>query len=216
MQVLVLASSSQYRAALLQRLNRPFRTLSPNIDESARPGEAPAALASRLALEKALAVAKMLKPDDEALIIASDQVASFNNRRIGKPGTVPVACEQLLGMSGQQVTFHTAVCVLPNKYVSTGLSPKRANEQAPTGNPDQTQPFTALDTTVAHLRSLDPGEIERYVKADNPLDCAGSFKVEALGISLFKSVDSRDPTALIGLPMITLCDGLRQFGLTIP
>jgi septum formation protein len=205
MQDLVLASGSQYRAELLSRLGMEFRTFSPNIDESAFPGERPDLLAQRLADAKALAVMRMLsKPDGSTLtqaqskttlIIASDQVASVNKQLLGKPLTAQKACEQLKCMSGKSVQFHTSLHLL---NVQSGSS------------------FTSLDTSVATLRTLDKATISRYVSLDNPLDCAGSFKVESLGISLFESIDSSDPTALIGLPMISLCKGLRHFGWQVP
>lgn len=193
MQVLVLASGSRYRADLLQRLNLPFLQCSPDIDESALPDEAPDELATRLAREKADAARILTQPG--ALVIASDQVAACKGLRLHKPGTAERAREQLRLMSGHSVDFYTALCLL-----DTGSG----------------HIFSALDTTTARLRTLDEEEITRYIAADQPLDCAGSFKVEALGISLFDSVDSRDPTALIGLPMIALCRGLREAGIPIP
>lgn len=200
---LVLASSSSYRADLLQRLNMPFMSLSPDIDETARNNESAEALATRLASEKAKAAAESLRATNpeavsqlvDLLFIGSDQVASLDGQPIGQPGTVPKACKQLQRMQGQSVIFHTALCI---------------------HQPASGQSFSALDTTVARLRRLNELEIERYIAIDNPLDCAGSFKVEALGISLFESVASEDPTALIGLPLIALCRGLRSFGVAVP
>lgn len=193
MQVLVLASGSPYRAELLRRLNLPFEQCSPDIDESAFSGEAPDALAMRLAHEKANAARILTQPG--ALVIASDQVAACGAERLHKPGSEARARAQLHRMSGHSVDFYTALCLL-----DTGSG----------------HCYTALDRTTAHLRSLDDEEIARYVSAEQPLDCAGSFKVESLGISLFRSVDCQDPTALIGLPMIALCEGLRQSGIRIP
>ena len=193
MQVLVLASGSRYRAELLQRLNLPFLQCSPNIDESALSGETPDTLATRLAREKADA-ARILTQDD-ALVIASDQVAACQGERLHKPGTEKRAREQLSLMSGHSVDFYTALCLLDTR---------------------SGRYFTALDTTTARLRPLKADEIGRYIAADQPLDCAGSFKVDSLGISLFESVESQDPTALIGLPMIALCQGLRQAGIEAP
>jgi septum formation protein len=210
--VLVLASESRHRAELLRRLNLPFSQLAPDIDESSDPDEAPATLAARLALTKAKAVAAALRralvdtatqpPTSRSaslpsshLIIASDQVAALGQQRLRKPGTELRAVEQLTAMSGTSVHFYTALCLLDS---ATGRR------------------FEALDTTVAHLRTLSAAEVTRYVKVEQPLDCAGSFKVESLGISLFESIDSQDPSALVGLPMIKLCDGLRQFGVAVP
>lgn len=205
MQALVLASGSQYRAELLTRLGIPFQTISPDIDESVRVEELPASLAQRLAQEKAIAAQhRWLQPRDTAssasggttaLIIASDQVASVDKTRLSKPMDVDTAHRQLASMSGRTVSFHTALHLL---------------------DVTSQQCYQALDITHATLRELDSQTIARYVERDQPLDCAGSFKVESLGISLFESVRSEDPTALIGLPMIELCRGLRQFGLQVP
>lgn len=213
MQGLVLASSSQYRAELLSRLGVTFDTISPDIDESAHPGEPPDVLAMRLAQNKARAAVQLLEYGDQkqllehsgqklqsrhpgpTLVIASDQLASVNAELLGKPLTQQRACEQLARMSGQHVLFHTSLHLLD---LQSGTH------------------FSALDITRAKLRSLDSATIRRYVEYEKPLDCAGSFKVESLGISLFESIDSVDPTALIGLPMIELCKGLRQFGWQLP
>lgn len=211
----LLASGSHYRAQLLARLQQPFEQFSPQIDESAHPQEPPAHLSQRLAREKACAPAlkafldsQLPEPENAQLqplnagsaasstiIIASDQVAAVGKQHLGKPGTAAHACEQLALMRGQRVVFSTALYML---------------------NTQSQQVFTALDQTTAHLRMLSDTEIERYVEADQPLDCAGSFKVEALGISLFESVESQDPTALIGLPMIAVCRGLRELGVAVP
>ena len=194
----VLASGSRFRAELLSRLNRPFLQVSPNVDESALAAEPPDKLATRLAAIKASApsiaefVAKSASPP---IIIASDQVAAFNNQLLGKPGTFERAREQLVSMRGQAVSFYTSLHMI---------------------NLEDGRQFSALDTTVATLRALTESEIVRYLEADQPLECAGSFKVESLGISLFSSVETNDPTALIGLPMIAVCEGLRQFGLDVP
>jgi septum formation protein len=195
LQVLVLASGSSYRAELLRRLGLPFTQVSPDIDETAWADESPPALAQRLAREKALAVRGIADCPADALVIASDQVAALGHRRLHKPGSTDLACAQLASMSGQTVEFITALHLL---NTATG------------------QRFEAVDRTVARLRELGSDEIERYVKRERPLDCAGSFKVEALGISLFASVSSEDPTALIGLPLIALCNGLRRFGRSVP
>ncbi|MFT4729235.1 MAG: septum formation protein [Granulosicoccus sp.] len=194
----LLASGSHYRADLLKRLNRPFQQVSPDVDESQHLNEAPTTLASRLAKTKANASAIrefIATAPNHSIIIASDQVAALGDQILGKPGTLERARQQLASMQGQSVSFHTSLYM-------RNLA-------------DDTH-FSALDTTVAKLRMLSSGEIERYLDADNPLDCAGSFKVESLGISLFSSVETSDPTALVGLPMIALCEGLRQFGLEVP
>lgn len=171
----------------------PFSQVSPDIDETARPGEPPDDLATRLAIEKAAAVRSLTS--EPAFIIASDQVASLGSERLRKPGTVEAAHDQLREMNGQSVDFFTSLCLLDT---TTGRQ------------------FDALDHTTAQLRALTEPEIHRYIASDLPLDCAGSFKVESLGITLFDSVVSKDPTALIGLPLIALCNGLRQFGIDLP
>jgi septum formation protein len=198
LQALVLASGSQYRAELLDRLNRPFEQVSPDVDESQFSGESPQNLAQRLASSKAHAPAIAqftLKSATPPIIIASDQVAALGDQILGKPGTLDRARQQLVNMQGKSVSFHTSLYM-------RNLA-------------DDTH-FEAIDTTITRLRSLTSEEIERYLEADNPLDCAGSFKVESLGISLFSSVETSDPTALVGLPMIAVCEGLRQFGLQVP
>lgn len=198
MQVLVLASGSQYRVELLNRLKRPFKQVSSNVDESRLYGELPTHLASRLALTKANspAIANFIAHSPTPpIIIASDQVAALGDQILGKPGTLARARLQLHSMQGQAVSFHTSL------YMR---------------NLADNSHYAALDTTVATLRSLSMNEIDRYLDTDNPLDCAGSFKVESLGISLFDNVRSNDPTALVGLPMIEVCKGLRQFGLELP
>lgn len=198
MQVLVLASGSQYRAELLKRLKRPFSQVSPDVDESQFPGEAPHELARRLAFNKAGAtkIAEFIANSPiPPIILASDQVAALGEKTLGKPGTVERARAQLVSMQGQSISFYTSLYM---RNLADGTH------------------FSALDTTVAKLRPLNSDEIERYLEADNPLDCAGSFKVESLGISLFSSVQTADPTALVGLPMIAVCEGMRRFGLNVP
>lgn len=187
---LVLASTSRYRRELLQRLGLPFDCARPEVDETPLNNEAPLALATRLAATKAVEVACR---HPGAWVIGSDQVADLNGQPLGKPGTVEAACAQLTAMSGQTVHFHTAVC----------LSRDGAS-------------FTATDLTEVRFRALEPDEIARYVATEQPLDCAGSFKCEGLGISLFDAIDNRDPTALIGLPLITLCGLLRRAGFAVP
>lgn len=190
--MIVLGSTSKYRAELLSRLHLPFEAAKPACDESALPGEAPGALASRLAQTKALSL-KDAYPN--AIIIGSDQVAALGDHILGKPGSVSKAREQLQSMRGQSVVFYTALSVFDT------ASGNVLNE---------------TDQTIATLRALSDEAIERYIAADQPLDCAGSFMVEKLGISLFDRVESTDPTALIGLPLIKLCHCLRKLGVAVP
>ncbi len=186
---LVLGSTSRYRRELLQRLRLPFEVLAPQVDETPRPGERPADLAQRLALEKARDVAAR-RP--QAVVIGSDQVADLDGEAIGKPGTHERAREQLQRMSGRQVVFQTAVAV-----VGPGGGFQRC-ELAP---------------VRVQFRRLRDVEIERYLQLDQPYDCAGSAKSESLGIALLDTIDSDDPTALIGLPLIRTCALLRAAGL---
>ncbi|HEY9253377.1 MAG TPA: Maf family nucleotide pyrophosphatase [Stenotrophomonas sp.] len=185
---LILASTSAYRRELLARLGLPFEQARPQVDETPWPGEAPAPLALRLAEAKARALA-----DEGAWALGSDQVAELDGLPLGKPGTFDAAVAQLSAMSGRSVHFHTAVCL---------ASP--------------TSTHLASDLTVVHFRNLSAAEIERYLHAESPLDCAGSFKCEGLGISLFEAIDSRDPTALVGLPLIATARLLRQAGFAVP
>lgn len=187
MPALILASTSRYRQELLSRLRLPFEAVAPEVDETSLPGEAPAALAERLALAKARAVAAK-QPD--AIVIGSDQVADLGGEAIGKPGTHDAAVEQLRRMSGREVVFQTAVAV-----VAPGIA---AIERA---------------EVRVRFRTLDDTAIEAYLRADQPYDCAGSAKVESLGVALLESVESDDPTALIGLPLIRTCALLRRAGL---
>jgi septum formation protein len=189
---LVLASTSRYRRELLERLRLPFDVARPEVDETALPGEAPQALAVRLAKAKARAVAGTLDGDGWAL--GSDQVADLAGRALGKPGGREAAIAQLRAMSGGAVRFHTALCL---------------------AHPDG-RALAAIDLTEVRFRALADAEIERYVDAEQPFDCAGSFKSEGLGITLFEAIDNRDPTALIGLPLIATCALLRQAGFTLP
>lgn len=187
---IVLASGSAYRAELLHRLGLTFTRHSPDIDEQPREGETPSQLALRLAQEKALAIAAH---HPKALIIGSDQVASLKGAPLGKPGTVKRACEQLAACSGESVTFYTGLCV-------TGLG----------------QTDSLVDTYTVTFRQLSASQIKRYVEKELPLDCAGSFKMEGLGISLFERLEGSDPNTLIGLPMIRLTTLLNQRGIAIP
>lgn len=187
---LLLASTSPYRRALLERLALPFHAERPQVDETPRPGEAPRALAQRLALAKAQAVAAS---HPGHWVIGSDQVADLQGRPLGKPGDVEGAHAQLAAMSGQSVQFHTALCLTDGERV-----------------------LQACDLTTVRFRPLQRAEIVRYIDAEQPLDCAGSFKCEGLGISLFESIENRDPTALVGLPLIALCALLREAGFAVP
>ncbi len=186
---LILGSTSRYRRELLSRLHLPFTVVAPQVDETPRPGEAPAALALRLALEKAREVAAR---HPEAIVIGSDQVADLDGEAIGKPGTHERAVRQLRRMSGRRLVFQTGVAVL---RPSTGF------EQA------------LLAPVRVSVRRLTDIEIERYLELEQPYDCAGSAKSEALGIALLEAIDSDDPTALVGLPLIRTCELLRQAGL---
>lgn len=192
MRRLVLASTSTFRRELLSRLQLPFETAAPDTDETPLPGEAPAATAERLALVKASAVADRF-PD--ALIIGSDQVAFYGQQRFGKPGTRENASKQLRAMSGKAVIFHTGLCLL---NTATGRSHVR-------GIP-----------TEVHFRELSDAEISRYLDKEDALNCAGSAKSEGLGISLMEAMRGDDPNALVGLPLIALCQMLRAEGLELP
>ena len=188
---LILASTSPYRRELLARLRLPFEIDVPEVDEAAHPGELPPALAKRLATTKAAVVAA-LQPG--AWVIGSDQVAVIGDTALGKPRSRAVALDQLAAMSGRSVEFLTAVSLV------------RSDGQR----------FDSIDVTTVHFRHLHPAEIARYIDAEQPFDCAGSFKSEGLGIALFEAIDSRDPTALIGLPLIATARLLRQAGFALP
>ncbi len=189
---LVLGSTSPYRRELLQRLRLDFSVLSPEVDETPQPGEAPRQLALRLALAKARAVAAQ---QPQAVVIGSDQVADLAGQPLGKPGTHERAAAQLRQMSGHSVVFQTAVAVVCQ---ATGF------EQVD------------LAAVTVRFRDLSDAEIERYLRAEQPYDCAGSAKSEGLGISLLDAIDSDDPTALVGLPLIRTCRMLRAAGLVLP
>lgn len=191
-QRLVLASTSYYRRQLLDRLRIPFIVHAPGIEETPLAGEEALSLAHRLAQAKAVAVAERY-PD--GVIIGSDQTAVLGNTLLGKPGTVAAAVAQLQAASGAQVLFHTGVHV---------FDPRRQQHAA------------HVDTTIVRFRQLSEQEIVRYVEAETPLDCAGAFKAEGLGISLFERIDSQDPTALMGLPLIWLSGALRRAGFDVP
>lgn len=189
---LVLASSSPYRRELLARLRLDFTTHSPDIDESELPGESATEMALRLAVAKAAAGASRF---GDALIIGSDQVALLDSRKLGKPGNYAAAVEQLAAMSGKTVSFHTALCLMN----------ARTNRRQ-----------TAVSTVAVTMRQLERVEIERYLAAEPAFDCAGSARIEALGISLVEKINGDDPNALIGLPLIDLCRMLRQEGVNLP
>lgn len=190
MRQLILASSSSYRRELLAKLQLNFETHAPHINEERLSGETATELASRLATEKALA---LTSEHPGALIIGSDQVAECNGVLLGKPGTAEKAIEQLTHCSGQAVNFHTGLCL--------------ADAADGTHN-------TLCETYSVHFRDLSGNEIERYVALDQPLDCAGSFKAEGLGITLFEKMEGSDPNILIGLPLIRLIDLLKQRGIS--
>ncbi len=188
---LILASGSRYRAELLGRFGLPFTQQSPDIDETPRRDEAAAPLAARLALAKAQAVAAAAPG---AWVIGSDQVCACEGRLLGKPGTREKAIEQLRFLSGKYSAFITAVALLQHGGDS----------------------YRDFDTTVVKFRKLGDAEIHRYVDAEPAYDCAGSAKIEGLGITLTAEVQSRDPTALIGLPLIATAKLLRKAGFTLP
>lgn len=185
---LVLASTSRYRRELLERLRLPFDVVAPGVDEAPREHETPAETALRLALAKAEAVAA---GDGEAVVIGSDQVAELDGRGLGKPGDHGRATAQLRAMRGRTVVFQTAVAVVCR---ATGF---RGAE---------------LTAVAVRFRDLSDAEIERYLRTETPYDCAGSAKIETLGIALVERCESDDPTALIGLPLIRTCALLRRAG----
>jgi septum formation protein len=186
---LILASSSPYRRELLERLRVPFDVVSPDIDETPLAGESPEQTALRLSIAKARAVRAT-----GALVIGSDQVATFDGRQIGKPGTHEKAVAQLQAMRGRDVEFHSALCVLDSRT-------------------DRVQ--SADIVTRVRFRNYSDNEIEIYLRAETPYDCAGSAKAEGLGIALLDAIESDDPTALIGLPLIELSRMLRAAGFSI-
>jgi len=191
LQPLVLASGSRYRRELLSKLGLAFTSVSPDIDESALPGEDPADLALRLSYQKAQALAPAY-PDH--LIVGSDQVAVLGERRLGKPGNHENAVAQLQQASGKIVTFLTGLCVYDAR---SGTS------------------HAGLDRCRVHFRRLDRRRIERYVAIDKPYDCAGAFKSEGLGISLLQRIEGDDPNALVGLPLILLTELLQRCGVAV-
>jgi septum formation protein len=189
---LILASTSVYRQALLARLGLPFETLAPGVDEAHRAQESPADRALRLALEKARAVART---HPQAVVIGADQVAACGGQVLEKPGDAGHSRQQLEVLSGRAALFYTACAVI-------GGSPEVH--------------LAHVDTTSVMVRELSAAEIERYVARERPYDCAASFRAESLGIALFECIESRDPTALIGLPLIWLAGALRAAGFALP
>lgn len=187
---LILGSTSRYRQELLQRLGLPFDVQAPDVDESPLPDEAPADLAMRLALAKAQAVAALNQ--DDAVVIGSDQVADLAGQPLGKPGTHDKAVAQLAAMRGHSVLFHTAVAVV---RPATGFSQ------------------TVMSTTRVRMGHYSDQDIDTYLRNEQPYDCAGSAKCEGLGIVLLDRIESDDPTALIGLPLIPTTRLIRQAGL---
>ena len=188
---LILGSTSRYRRELLERLRIPFQVVAPDVDETALPQESPIDLAERLALAKAKAVAAQFP---RAVVIGSDQVADLNGQSLGKPGTHDKAVAQLRMMRGQTVVFQTAMTVV---CLETGFE------------------RCSLAAVRVKFRDLTDDEIENYLRIEQPYDCAGSAKSEGLGIALLDSIDSDDPTALIGLPLIRTCQMLRAAGIEL-
>ncbi len=187
----ILGSSSKYRKALLDRLAIPFTVQAPDVDETPRPGEPPQALAQRLALAKARAIAR-LHPG--SVVIGSDQVADLHGEPLGKPGTHERAVAQLRRMRGQTVVFQTALAVVCEE---TGFCQ------------------SDLAAVRVKFRDLNDAEIENYLQLEKPYDCAGSAKSEGLGIALLDAIDNDDPTALVGLPLIRTCRMLRAAGIDL-
>jgi septum formation protein len=183
---IILASTSPYRRELLQRLKLPFESRAPDAAELAIEGEPPAAMAARLALAKARSIEA-----PGAIVIGSDQVASLDGHLLRKPGSADVAVSQLAACQGKTVLFHTAVAVIAT---ATG------------------ETLEHVDRTEVRFRRLDAAALGQYVWLESPLDCAGSFKSEGLGVALFEAIASQDPTALIGLPLIFVADALRKLG----
>ncbi len=191
MKTLVLSSTSVFRQAILEKLNLPFQTAKPNIDETALANETPQILVERLAIEKAKAVAHRFP---NALIIGSDQVAVCEGEILGKPHNFDNGVKQLNKFSNKNVTFYTGLCVLDSE-----------NDKV----------TSVVEPFIVHFNALSPSEIESYLKAEQPYNCAGSFKSEALGICLFKKLEGDDPNTLIGLPLIKLVSLLKQHGLDV-
>jgi MAF protein len=188
MRPIVLASSSPYRRRLLERLGFAFDCQAPEVDETPKPGELPETLAQRLAQAKARA---LIQTHPGKLIIGSDQVAVLEGQILGKPGGFERARRQLLASSGRTVDFLTGLCLL---------------------NSDTGACQTHCEPFRVHFRALTPEQVASYLKKEEPYDCAGSFKMEGLGIRLFQRLEGRDPNALVGLPLIALIDMLQNEG----
>ena len=189
---LILGSTSRYRAELLRRFGLDFTMRAPAVDEQELAGEPASTRALRLARAKADAAAQ---GEDNVVVVGSDQVADLGGSILHKPGSIERAHAQLRASSGHAVAFHTAVCV---RDMHCG------------------QTHVHTDCTTVHFRDLQDAEIQRYLEREQPLDCAGSFKCEGLGITLFTRIETRDPTALIGLPLIALAQMLRDCGVELP
>jgi septum formation protein len=187
---LILGSSSIYRKELLSRLHLPFEVIAPDIDETAYPHESPGATALRLAQQKAAAIAAKIP---NALVIGSDQVATLDGEQIGKPGTHDNALRQLQKMRGRTVVFHTALCLIDGRTGSSSPQCQLENVE-----------------TFVTFRDLPDDELDAYLRIEQPYDCAGSAKNEGLGIAIIEKIESSDPTALTGLPLITLTAMLRR------
>jgi septum formation protein len=189
---LILASTSRYRAALLERFGLPFTAEDPRVEESTRKGETPRARAFRLAESKAEAIAIRFP---NALVIGGDQVPATSTTILDKPGNAANCREQLKLLSGSTAEFYTACTV---RCVEAGVK------------------LSHVDTTAVKLRPLSDAEIDRYIEREKPFDCAGGFKAEALGITLFERIDTEDPTAIVGMPLIWLASALRGTGFQVP
>lgn len=189
---LILASTSRYRAALLARLGHPFETQAPETDETPRAGETAPELVLRLATDKARAVAASR---EQGLVIGSDQLCVCGDQILGKPGDFANALHQLQAVRGQSVVFYTGLCVI---------------------NAASGEQHALVEPFTVHFRDLDDAALTRYLHADEPYDCAGSFKCEGMGITLFHALEGRDPNALVGLPLIALVDLLERHGLALP
>ncbi|WP_186207859.1 Maf-like protein [Burkholderia gladioli] len=190
---LILASSSRYRRELLERLRLAFEVVTPDLDETPLAGESPADTALRLAAAKARAVAARVEAPEGVVVIGSDQVATFDGRQVGKPGTHQRALEQLQAMRGREVEFHSALCVYDSRS-------------------DLAQVEDVV--TRVRFRCLSDADLDAYLRAETPYDVAGSVKSEGLGIALLEAIDSNDPTALVGLPLIALTRMLAEAGIS--
>ena len=189
--LLILASTSPFRKTLLERLGLRFEQIAPDCDETPRPGEPSLQLVERLAIEKAESVHR--SQASSSIVIGSDQVADLNGTIIGKPHTHEAAVAQLSELSGNTVWFHTGLCLVT-----------------------QEKQLTAVVSTEVKFRTLSPAQIERYLKTDTPYGCAASFKSECMGSAIVESMKSDDPSALIGLPLITVTAYLNELGMPVP